>query len=158
MAQVPRRLRDRTTILTFGLVVAALLVACGSSATPSPSAAASGANALNGTWVLTSYTSPGGTQATVPAAITPSLQLDGNAARGFAGCNTFTAIAVVNGQMIHFDQVAATKVACPEPGPTIEAAFLQALNLATQWNVTGNTLTMNAPGTGPTSLTFIRGS
>ena len=158
MAQVPWRLRGGTLILAFGLLLTTLVIACGGSATPSPSAAASGADALNGTWVLTSYTSPAGTQASVPAAITPSLQLDGNAARGFAGCNTFTAIAVVNGQMIHFDQVAATKVTCPEPGPTIEAAFLQALNLATQWNVTGNTLTMNAPGAGPTSLTFIRGS
>jgi heat shock protein HslJ len=163
MAQVPGRIRGSVTILAVSLAIAAILVACGSSATPSPSgggggasAAAGGVAALNGKWTLTNYTSPGGTEQAVPAAITPSLELDGDAARGYAGCNTFTAIVVADPKTIHFDQVAATKVACPEPGPTIEAAFLQALNLATQWNVTGDTLTLNAPGSQPTSLKFLR--
>jgi heat shock protein HslJ len=162
MAQVPGRIRGSATILAVSLVIAALLVACGSSATPSPSggggasAAAGGAAALNGKWTLTNYTSPGGTEQVVPAAVTPSLEFDGNAARGYAGCNTFTAIVVADPKTIHFDQVAATKVACPEPGSTIEAAFLQALNLASVWEVTGDTLTLSAPGAQPTQLKFVR--
>ena len=159
MAQVSGRIRSSAPILAVGVAIVLLLAACGSSATPSPSgggagasvAAGGGAAALNGKWTLTNYTSPGGTEQVVPAAVTPSIEFDGNAARGYAGCNTFTAIPVITGQMIHFDQVAATKVQCPDPGSTIEAAFLQALSLATQWDVTGDTLTLSAPGAQPTS-------
>jgi len=163
MAQARGRIRGSATILAVSLAIAALLVACGSSATPSPAGGGAGASgiaggpaALNGKWTLTNYTSPGGTEQVVPAAITPSIEFAGDAARGYAGCNTFTAIAVVNDKTIHFDQVAATKVACPDPASTIEAAFLQALNLATTWDVTGDTLTLSAPGTQPTELKFAR--
>ena len=64
MTEKPMRLRGSAAMLAFGLVLALLVMACGNSATPSPSApAASGTAALNGTWLLVSYTSPGGTQA-----------------------------------------------------------------------------------------------
>ncbi len=156
MAQMPKRRPGAAMIVALGLIVAMLVMACGSSATPSPSAGASGGSALDGRWILTSYTGPGGVQQNVPAAILPDITFDGNAARGNAGCNTFTAIAVITDKTIHFDQVQSTKVQCPEPGSTIEAAYLQALALASQYTVTGDTLVMNAPGTQPTSLTFVR--
>jgi heat shock protein HslJ len=157
MAQRSGRFGGPASIAAIAVMLVAVLAACGSSATPSPSApAASGAAALDGKWILTSYTSPGGTQATVPSAILPSLEIQGNAARGNAGCNTYNAIAVVSGNTIHYDQVQATKVACPPPASTIEGAFLQGLSLASEWKVEGNTLTMTAPRGQPPILVFMR--
>jgi heat shock protein HslJ len=155
MAFMTGQVRSRLSTVGVGLVLAAAVAACGSSATPSPSAASSGAATTpDGNWVLVSYTSPGGTQTTVPSALLPTLQIQGNAARGNAGCNTYNAIAVVSGNMIHYDQVQSTKVACPPPGSVVEAAFLQGLSLASEWKIEGDTLTMTAPRGQPPILVF----
>jgi heat shock protein HslJ len=157
MSEKPGRLRGGATMLAFGLVVAMLVIACGGSATPSPSSpSSSGGGSLNGTWQLTSYTSPGGTQAEVPIALTPNITFAGDAARGNAGCNTYDAIAIVSGNTVHFDNVTSTKVACPPPGSTVETAFLQGLSLASEWKVEGDTLTMSAPRGQPPVLVFKR--
>jgi heat shock protein HslJ len=154
------RPRWRPATVLAGLVIALLVAACTSStATPSPAASASpgasGGSGLDGTWVLTKYTSPDGTSFTVPAAVTPTLTLQGNAASGNAGCNTFNAIATITPTTITFSQVASTKIACQDPMATVEAAYLQALNLQTSYTLSGDTLTMQGPGGNP-SLTFIR--
>jgi heat shock protein HslJ len=156
MTQKPGRIRVGATMLAFGLIVAVLAIACGGSATPSPSAPSASGGSIDGKWVLTSYTSPDGTQANVPAAIVPTLEINGNAAVGNAGCNTYQAIAVVSGNSIHYDQVQSTKVACPPPASVIETAFLQGLNLASEWKVEGDVLTMTAPRGQPPILVFHR--
>jgi len=155
MARMPRRMRDGAIVAAIALVFTLIVAACGSSATPTPSTAASGGASLDGTWILTSYTSPDGTQATVPAAILPSLTFAGNAVTGNAGCNTYSAIANIgtNPNTIHYANVTSTKVACPPPAGTIETLFLRALNLSTTYQVTGDQLVIEAPG-GKPSLTF----
>ena len=157
MTEKPGRIRGGAAMLAFGLVVAMLVIACGGSATPSPSSpSSSGGSSLNGTWQLVSYTAPDGTQAAVPIALTPNITFAGDAARGNAGCNTYDAIAVVNANTVHFENVTSTKVACPPPASVVEAAFLQGLNLASEWKVEGDTLTMNAPRGQPPILVFKR--
>jgi putative lipoprotein len=158
MAEKPGRIRGGAAMAAFGLVVALLVIACGGSATPSPSpsspSSSGGGGSLDGTWQLVSYTSPDGTQANVPIALTPSITFQGDAAQGNAGCNTYNAIATVSGNTVKFSNVASTKVACPPPASVVEAAFLQGLNLASEWKVEGDTLTMSAPRGQPPILVF----
>jgi heat shock protein HslJ len=157
MASMPRRRRDMAAAIVVALTIALVAVACGGSATPTPSTAASGGASLDGTWILHSYVSPGGTQANVPAAVLPSLTFQGNAATGNAGCNTYSGIANIgtNPNTISFSQVQSTKVACPPPAGQIETLFLQALNLSTTYQRNGNELVLQAPG-GKPSLTFAK--
>jgi heat shock protein HslJ len=156
MAQGPRRLR-RLSVLALGLVIGLLAAACsGSSTTPAPAASASGSGGgLDGVWLLTDYVSVDGTNFTVPASVTPNIRFDGNAASGQAGCNTFNAVAIINGNELRFDTVQSTKIACEDPMATVEAAFLQALNLSTTYTVDGNQLVITNPE-GKPSLTFVR--
>ena len=159
MTEQPGRIQGGAAMLAFGLIVAMLVIACGGSATPSPSSpSSSGGSSLDGTWLLVSYTSPDGTQAAVPIALTPSITFAGDAALGNAGCNTYNAIATVSGNTVHFSNVASTKVACPPPASVVETAFLQGLNLASEWKVEGDTLTMSAPRGQPPILVFKRGA
>ena len=67
----------------------------------------------------------------MPSAVTPNIRFDGNAASGQAGCNTFNAVANIQGDQLRFDTVQTTKNPCEDPMATVEAAFLQALNLST---------------------------
>ena len=151
------RLRGAPPALVLGLVISLLAVACGgSSATPSVAASGSGTG-LDGTWLLTTYVSVDGTSINVPAAVTPTIKFDGDSVSGQAGCNTFGAVATIDGNQIGFGQVQSTKIACANPGATVEAAYLQALNLATTYTVTGNQLVITNPK-GKPSLTFVRGS
>jgi heat shock protein HslJ len=159
MAQETGRLRGGLSVLVIGLVVGALVMACGgSSATAAPSTAAgSPGSPLDGVWALTQYTSVDGTQQTVPSAVTPTIRFNGNAVSGSAGCNTFNGLADINGDQIRFDQVQSTKLACEDPMATVEAAYLQALNLSTQFTVTGNTLVITNPQ-GKPALSFVKGT
>jgi heat shock protein HslJ len=146
-------------VLIFGLLIGLLAVACGgSSATPSAAASASaGGTPLDGVWLLTDYVSVDGTNFTVPMSVTPNIRFDGNAASGQAGCNTFNAVANIQGDQIRFDTVQSTKMACEDPMATVEDAFLQALNLSTTYTVTGDTLVITNPE-GKPALTFARGT
>lgn len=156
MAQGPGRLHCASA-LVLGLVIGLLTAGCGgSSATPS-AAASGGGTGLDGTWLLTNYVSVDGTSFTVPAAVTPTITFNGDAVSGQAGCNTFSAAANIDGNQIGFGPVQSTRMACQNPTATVEAAYLQALNLATTYAVTGNQLVItNAKG--KPSLTFIRGN
>ena len=157
MAQGPGRPHG-LSVLALGLLIGLFVAACsGSSATPSPAASAAGGSPLDGVWLLTKYTSVDGTEQTVPSSVTPNIRFDGNAASGQAGCNTFNAVANIQGDQIRFDTVQSTKIACEDPMATVEAAFLQALNLSTQWSVTGNNLVITNPQ-GKPALSFIKGT
>jgi heat shock protein HslJ len=146
----------RAAALGAALVIGLVAAACtGSTATPSPSTATSGASgasggsSLEGTWALVKYTSPDGTEFTVPSSVTPTITFAGDAASGNAGCNTFNAIATVTPTTVSFSQVQSTKLACQDPMASIETLFLQALNLSNSYTVEGNTLTMSGPGGRP---------
>ena len=98
-----------------------------------------------------------GTNFTVPSAVTPNIRFDGNAASGQAGCNTFSAVAIIDGDQLRFDTVQVSKKACEDPMATVEDMFLQALNLSTTYTVTGNQLVITNPENKP-ALTFVRGT
>lgn len=154
MAQGPRRLRG-LSVLALGLVIGLMAAACGgSSGTPSPAASAGG-NGLDGVWLLTDYVSVDGTNYTVPSSVTPNIRFDGNAASGQAGCNTFSAVANINGNEVRFDTVQVSTNPCEDPMATVEAAFLQAINLSTTYTVNGDELVITNPE-GKPALTFVR--
>ena len=147
-------------MLALGLVIGLLVAACGgSTATPSPaaSAAASGGSGLDGVWLLTDYVSVDGTNFTVPSSVTPNIRFDGNAASGQAGCNTFNAVANIEGDQLRFDTVQASEKPCEDPMATVETVFLQALNLSTTYTVTGQPARDHQPQ-GKPALTFVRGT
>ncbi len=158
MAQGPRRLRG-LSVLGLGLVIGMLAAACsGSAATPSPAASTAGdGTGIDGVWLLTDYVSVDGTNFTVPSSVTPNIRFDGNAASGQAGCNTFNAIANINGNELRFEQVQASELPCEDPMATVEFAFMQALNLSTTYTVTGDQLVITNPE-GQPALTFVRGT
>jgi heat shock protein HslJ len=160
---------SRHTRLLFlaptAIALALLAGGCAGSASPAPSGGvagiagspgASGA-AIDGRWALTNYTSPSGTQYTVPSAVTPMMVFNGNAANGRAGCNTFNAIVTLGTESISFSQVQRSKEPCQDPAATVENAFFQALNLSTTYKVQGDTLVLSGPR-GVPALIFIRGS
>ena len=141
-----------------GSLIGLLAVACGASSPTVPPAVQSADTAgLDGVWLLTDYVSVDGTNFTVPMSVTPNIRFDGNAASGQAGCNTFNAVANIQGDQIRFDTVQSTKMACEDPMATVEDAFLQALNLSTTYTVTGDTLVITNPE-GKPALTFARGT
>ena len=76
--------------------------------------------------------------------MTPNIRFDGNAASGQAGCNTFNAVANIQGDQLRFDR-SRRRSSCEDPMATVEAAFMQALNLSTTYTVTGNKLRDHQP-------------
>ncbi len=158
MTQEPRRRRG-LSVLALGLLIGLFAAACsGTAATPSPAASTAGdGTGLDGVWLLTDYVSVDGTNFTVPSSVTPNIRFDGDAASGQAGCNTFNAVAIINGNELRFDTVQSTQMACEDPMATVEAMFLQALNLSTTYTVTGDELVITNPE-GKPALTFVRGT
>ncbi len=139
------------------LVAALAVAACGSSgATTAPSSAAASGNPYEGSWLLTVYTSPDGTEKNVPVAVTPTLIISGDSVTGNAGCNTYSSSMTVDGDTVTFGPVQSTQLSCDGPGTAVELAFLQALNLANKWTIANGKLVISAPGGDP-SLTFVKG-
>ncbi|MCC6626153.1 MAG: META domain-containing protein [Chloroflexi bacterium] len=59
---------------------------------------------------------------------------------GSAGCNRFNGNYTVTGSAIKIGALATTRMACPEPVMTQEAAFLAAMQNATVYSITGDRL------------------
>lgn len=73
----------------------------------------------------------------------PFIQFDkNNKVHGFLGCNNFTASYQLDKQTITFNQLGSTKKMCSEAMDQ-ETALSKALNKSAQWQVTGETLTLN---------------
>jgi len=141
LVRARRALRPAATALVLALAVAA----CGSAATPAPTGGPSvaptsaGPMSLNGTsWLLIDYTSPSGTNFTVPMAITPTLVFEADRATGNAGCNTFSASYTVTGNALKFGPATATQMACQEPIASVEKAYVATLAVV-------DTVTMKGP-------------
>lgn len=66
----------------------------------------------------------------------PTLQFtaDGGAG-GFAGCNRWTAGAMLTGEGLAFERPASTMMACPEAAMATEKAFLAALSTVTRHDI-----------------------
>lgn len=64
-------------------------------------------------------------------------QGNGFVGRGNAGCNTWTATAILADRQVEFAEIATTKKMCPKPRMTSEGAFLTALRSAQRWHIDG---------------------
>jgi heat shock protein HslJ len=66
----------------------------------------------------------------------PTLGIeDERRAAGWTGCNAWTATFELDGDAVTLGPVAVTRAACPEPAGTIEATFLDDLELVTSWSI-----------------------
>lgn len=57
----------------------------------------------------------------------PTLEIEGNAVSGFAGCNRYAGKVEIKGDSLRFSRLIATRMACLGPGMAVEDAFLKAL-------------------------------
>jgi heat shock protein HslJ len=157
MQSVPRRGTVRRPSLARTLFAAAtvamLVVACGSSATPTASL---GPIQLEGTsWRLLGYLSPTGTHFTVPAAVTPGATFSNGQFQGQTGCNDANGPYTLNGTAIKIGPISSTKKACQEPMAGVEVAYLAALEVVD--TATGNDTTLLLKQSdGFTALEFVR--
>jgi heat shock protein HslJ len=72
-----------------------------------------------------------------------SLQLQPQNPRvvGFAGCNRMFGGYLLNGEMLKFDQMGGTKMACvDEKRMKLEQRYFEVLSRVSQWKITGSTL------------------
>ncbi|UYN89216.1 MAG: META domain-containing protein [Anaerolineales bacterium] len=127
------------TILIMAMLGAILLSAC--AATPQSPALGGGA------WVLTSL--DGNSQVGSAAGgndITLQFGEDGRAG-GSGGCNQYGAGYTVSGNSVSFEQPVSTLMYCePDQVMQNEAAYLQALTMVGEWQISGNTLTLTGSG------------
>lgn len=135
---------------------AATLPPASAAATPAASASAPAAGAsadapgasaaalqLAGTsWLLVGYVSPTGTHFTVPMAVTPTLVFGPTTVDGNAGCNTFNGTWTLDGEVLALAKVGWTEIACPEPGATVEKAYLANLALVDRASRNGDNLVL----------------
>lgn len=63
-------------------------------------------------------------------------------AGGRAGCNNYFAQARIDGEMLAFSAVAATRMSCSGPGGEQETKFFEALAATRFWRLSGDTLTL----------------
>jgi len=114
------------------------------SASSEPASPAAPPAILDVTWSATSIRG-----APVLARSHPTLAIGRDMrAGGSTGCNSWFAQVELNGDAVHFGQIGATLIACPEPVTQQEKAFTEALSLSGRWQLSGDTLTLfGADGT-----------
>src|SRR5262249_55580307 len=62
---------------------------------------------------------------------------------GFGGCNRFSGKYTLDGQKLEMGQLAHTLIACPDPGDTVERAYLAALEKVAAWSIDGTELVLS---------------
>jgi len=98
----------------------------------------------DGPWQLISFNNGNGMESNqTTAKIVVTFGADGKVS-GNAGCNNFNGAYEVDGDKITVGPLAATEMACAEPEGVMdtENAFLQALNNAATFTITGDALTI----------------
>jgi heat shock protein HslJ len=119
-------------------------------------AAASGegaASPIEGvTWLLTQQ-STDGTLADLPADILVSMRLEGGAAGGAGGCNSWFGSYTIEGDAISFTDIGSTLMACGDPADTVERTFFANLEAAATFTADDASLTI-AAADGTTILGF----
>jgi len=117
------------------MAVVITLAACQHKTVPADS---SNASPLENThWKLTYLTTiPSGLPTLSKEAF---LQLIDGSANGSAGCNSFFGSYTLSGSQLRFTGVGSTKMFCQQ-GMDVETGFLQALNNADNFRITGKRL------------------
>lgn len=81
-----------------------------------------------------------------------TLKTDQNRVTGFAGCNTFNGTYTLEkGQRIHFSPMAASLKACPDVAVN-ESEFFQVFELADNYSIKGDTLSLNVGRRAPLAV------
>ena len=105
-----------------------------------------GADAVIGSWNVTSYYS-GDAITSVLAGADLTIEFDAEQVSGSTGCNTFTGPYTVDGESISIGPLTTTRASCAgEDLQQQEADFLSALELAASYSVTGPRLDLLRPG------------
>jgi heat shock protein HslJ len=113
-----------------GTATAAAMATAMVTSAPATSGLADGEAELSGTsWVLVGYTSPTGERLTVPNAIAPTLVFGVGTLDGVAGCNRFSGTWSLDREVLTLGNLTWTEAGCPEPGATVEKAYLANLAL-----------------------------
>jgi heat shock protein HslJ len=115
-----------------------------------------GAQALRGSWDVTSLYTGNAISSPVPGS-TLTLEFEANTAAGDSGCNSYSGSFEVTGSDgITFGPFASTLRACADPAiGTQEQQYIAALELATTYQFTGNQLTLFRDG-GTIAITATR--
>jgi len=80
------------------------------------------------------------------------LKTEGNRIKGFAGCNNFSGrFTLEKGNRIRFSQMASTMKACPDVEVN-EPEFLKVFELADNYTLNGDTLTLNVGRRAPLAV------
>jgi len=100
------------------------------------------------TWILTSYTGNEGThQALEDVTVTLILTSEEKRLGGIAGCNSYGAPYEIEGsELVLTDNIIQTLMACEDDIMEQEAAYLQALQEAGNYEIDGDRLTITGGG------------
>jgi len=158
MTRTTRPRRASRLLLVVLAVVALAVAACGGSK-PTPTPVPTGPLNLTGTsWLLIKYLSPEGSVYTVPGAVTPQASFTADTMNGNAGCNTFNGPYTLTGENLKVGPIISTKMACPEPGASVENAYLAALNVVDKAALLDNGNLQLWDTEGKTTLEFVKGT
>ena len=96
---------------------------------------------VEGPWTITAANNGQGAVSSVPAGVSATITfLPGGTVEGSGGCNNFSGGYSVSGQKIAIGPLMTQLKACGEPADSFERQLLTALQTATKWSVTGETL------------------
>jgi|GEM_PF-6426882 heat shock protein HslJ len=119
------------------------------SAQQAASSVLAGLRDLEGEWVLGADV----LDVDTPDAVRPTITFEGTDVSGFAGCNTYTGQAQIDGNRISL-VLAKTAMACDGPGQVVEDAYFERLNAVETFVVAADRLVLTA-GVG-TTLVYTR--
>jgi len=145
-----RRFRRVAVVLPFA-VLALVLPACGgdndSGGASGSSAPAQDPAALEGkSWIVTQILGTDGQSQIVDIGIDASF--DGSSISGAVSCNSYNASYTATGGDISFGPIATTLKACPPDEQAIADQYLQLLQAAASFEISGRSMSMsNADGT-----------
>ena len=130
---------------TFALaLVAALLVACGSTGAPPPSPSGNSFDP-RGSWELTSG-SADGTEIPIVDDHPITLTIDGSEIGGTAACNSYGGRLTVTSGRLEISDMAMAAMGCQEPAMAAEAAYTAALAAVDSIDGDGDELVLAGPG------------
>jgi len=92
-------------------------------------------------WVIASVAADGSLQA-VPEGVTADATFAAGKVAGFAGCNSFSGPARIDGPKLRIGPLDATQMVCIDPAMALENAYLKALPSAVSYTATADKLTL----------------
>lgn len=131
-------------------LVAVAFAACSGSGDPEPGEQTQAPGpgvpnpAVQGVWSFEEGHAPSGPIEPAPGGDI-TLEVDGDEIRGSAGCNTFGAGVVIDGDEFDPGGLAVTEIGCPKPLVEPETRYLEALEVVDTSEVAGKTLTLTGP-------------